>query len=145
MRGTIAGKEDLKTENQENFDLYSFLRATVRFNDDTILTGVYWDAQEGHSGLLYFLPMSKDSSVRDNSGGVGPILGLVLRKILQTENMVRYSRLGMFRIDFHETRPVEKFINIMNKQKQTTPKSDFSRTLDRNEKYPEELGLIEII
>ncbi|RDL36182.1 uncharacterized protein BP5553_06794 [Venustampulla echinocandica] len=151
MRGTSTSHDNLDAEHQEVFE-HQASAVALSFGGDTTVASIYWDIEEDHSGLLYFLPIV-GRPPRSKSGRFKSIQGLVLRKHLQAENTVQYSRFGMFDFSFDvgledEDRIVRNYqavLAIMRKQKQTTPKSDFAKTLDRNMGFPEECQFIEII
>lgn len=122
---------------------------SLNFDGETTVAVICWDAEEDHSGILYFLPILR-RPFKDTEF----IHGLVLRKVSQNENTGRYSRLGCFYFDSNPKNELQRerythyydtFLAIMEKHKQNTPPSDFSRILDRNEEFPGECGLIEII
>jgi hypothetical protein len=152
MRGTSTSKDNLDAEHQEVFECQANAVA-LSFGGDTTVARIDWDVEEDHSGLLYFLPIVENSPTLSKSRRFKIIAGLVLRKFLQTENTVQYSRLGVFSFNFdvgrnnddRKRRNYQAVLAIMRKQKQITPKSDFAKTLDWNEKFPEECQFIEII
>lgn len=151
LRCTTTNKENLDAEHQEEFERNIPHPAALNFDGDTTIARIHWDVEEDHSGLLYFLPISEQSSRSntDSSKQYKRIDGLVLRKTVRTKNIGQYSRLGVFEVEsgwWDSSRHIyENFLAIMVKQKDITPMADFARTLDQNEKFPEECHLIEII
>jgi hypothetical protein len=151
MRCTTTNKETLDAEHQEEFECNIPHPVALNFDGDTTIARIDWDVEEDHSGLLYFLPISKQPSRSDadSSTQYKRIDGLVLRKNLQTKNIGQYSRLGVFEVESgwwdSSKRIYENFLAIMVQQKDITPMADFARTLDQNEKFPGECHLIEII
>jgi hypothetical protein len=151
MRCTTTNKENLDAEHQEEFERNIPDSVALTFDGDTTIARIYWDVEEDHSGLLYFLPISEQSSRSDTDSSYQYkcIEGLVLRKNLRAKNVGQYSRLGVFNVHsgfWDGSRHIyENFLAIMGKQKDITPMADFARTLDQNEKFPEECHLIEII